>query len=84
MQVYARDMRDYHRRQKVEAQPYPNRITRSLVEEFSGKPFSYEEILPVFENYVADPKPADVPPVVRALADLSLLLFNTNEFLYVY
>lgn len=84
LQVYARDMRDYHRRQKVEAQPYPNRITRSLVEEFSGKPFSYEEILPVFENYVADPKPADVPPVVRALADLSLLLFNTNEFLYVY
>ena len=63
---------------------YPTRITRSLVEEFSGKTFEYDEILPVFENYQADVKPDEVGAEGRALADLCLLLFNTNEFIYVY
>ena len=84
LQAYVGDMRDYHRRGKIERDRFPTRVTRSLVEEFSGKPFDYEEILPVFENYVADRKPADVPPATRALADLALLLFNSNEFLYLY
>ena len=83
MSQYVADMRDYH----AEAQPapmvYPTRITRSLVEELSGKPFEYEEILPVFENYVPDKKAADVTAETRALADLCLLLMNTNEFMYV-
>ena len=38
----------------------------------------------MFENYVADVKPAEVGAETRALADLCLLLFNTNEFMYVY
>ena len=63
---------------------YPTAITRSLVEELTGQPFEYEEILPVFENYVRDKKPADVSANTRALADLCLLLFNSNEFFYVY
>ncbi len=84
LQAYVGDMRNYHRRGRVERYRFPTRVTRSLVEEFSGKPFDYEEILPVFENYVADSKPADVPPATRALADLALLLFNSNEFLYLY
>ena len=81
---YVGDMRAYHE----EAQPtpieYPVRITRSLVEELSGRPFEYEEILPVFEDYQADLKPSDVDANTRALADLCLLLFNSNEFIYVY
>ena len=84
VQAYVGDMRHYHRAHKIERDRFPTRVTRSLVEEFSGKPFDYEEILPIFENYVADRKPADVPPVTRALADLALLLFNSNEFLYLY
>ena len=84
LQAYVGDMRNYHRMGKVERDRFPTRVTRSLVEEFSGKPFDYEEILPVFENYVADSKPADVPAATRALADLALLLFNSNEFLYLY
>jgi len=39
--------------------------------------------LPVFEDYQADVKPHDVGPLTRALADLCLLLFNSNEFIYV-
>ena len=80
---YVDDMQAEHA--SVEPQPvnYPTQITRSLVEEFSGKPFEYQEILPVFEHYQPDRKPADVPPETRALADLCLLLLNTNEFMYV-
>ena len=55
-----------------------------IVEEFSGKPFEYEEILPVFEDYVADKKAAEVSPETRALADVCMLLFNSNEFIYIY
>lgn len=84
MTAYVFEMRKYHGKAKPEKTDYPTRITRSLVEEFSGKPFEYEEILPVFEDYVADQKAADVPANTRALADLCLLLFNSNEFVYVY
>ncbi|QDT16203.1 PSD1 and planctomycete cytochrome C domain-containing protein [Alienimonas californiensis] len=62
---------------------YPTRIMRSLVEEFSGEPFEYEEILPTFAAYDPGVKPADLPPAQRALADVCLLLFNSNEFAYV-
>ena len=80
---YVRDMQDYHATSEPTSRAYPTKITRSLVEEFSGKPFEYEEILPVFEEYQADTKPADVSANTRALADLCLLLLNTNEFMYV-
>ena len=84
LQDYVTDMTDYHRGQPVQKTSYPTRIIRSLVEELSGKTFSYEEILPGYEDYTPDRKPADVPPETRALADLALLLFNSNEFLYIY
>lgn len=80
---YATDMQRYH--QKIDPNPtaYPQAITRSLVEELTGQPFEYQEILPVFEDYQPDPKPSDVSPATRALADVCLLLFNSNEFIYV-
>ena len=80
---YLRDMVAYHRQTPAQPVNYPTEITRSLVEEFSGQVFEYQEILPVFENYVPDKKPADVSPETRALADLCLLLLNSNEFMYV-
>ncbi len=82
--AYVGRMREYHDGLEPRAPTYPTRITRSLVEEFSGKPFEYEEILPVFENYVYDKKASDVNAETRALADLCLMLFNTNEFTYLY
>ena len=77
-------MQTYHRGVKPKPETYPTRITRSLVEEFSGKVFEYEEILPAFENYVPDKKAADVSAETRALADVCLALFNTHEFAYLY
>ena len=81
---YVEEMRDYHENAQPASTDYPTEITRSLVEEFSGKPFEYQEILPAFESYQPDRKATDVSPETRALADLCLLLFNTNEFAYVY
>ena len=81
---YVQKMQDYHKSVTPKPTTYPTKITRSLVEEFTGEPFEYEEILPVYENYTPDKKPADVDANTRALADLCLLLFNSNEFLYVY
>ena len=81
---YVEDMRVYHQKFEPELVEYPTAITRSLVEEFSGKPFEYNEILPAFEDYMPDMKAADVSPETRALADLCLVLFNSHEFVYVY
>lgn len=82
--AYVKDMQAYHKEGQPKKKSYPTRITRSLVEEFSGKPFKYEEILPIFEDYEADKQAADVSANTRALADLCLLLFNSNEFVYLY
>ena len=84
LKQYVTKMRAYHAAHAPAPVKYPTTITRSLVEELTGQPFEYEEILPVFENYVRDKKPADVNANTRALADLCLLLFNSNEFFYVY
>ena len=83
MSRYVRDMSQYHEDTVPAAVVFPQNITRSVVEEFSGKPFDYEEILPVFENYVADRKPAEVSASTRALADMCLILLNTNEYMFI-
>jgi mono/diheme cytochrome c family protein len=84
MLAYLSAMKAYHQESEPEPVVYPTRITRSLVEEFTGKPFEYKEVLPVFEDYVADKKAGEVSAETRALADMCLLLFNASEFLYVY
>lgn len=81
--AYVDDMRRYHDGESPEAPAYPVEVTRSLVEELTGRPFEYREILPTFNDYVPDRKPADVSPETRALADLCIVLLNTNEFMYV-
>ena len=81
---YLDEMQAYHRTQQPEPVDYPTQVTRSLVEEFTGEPFEFVEKLNVFEDYVPDAKPWTVNADTRALADICLLLFNSNEFLYIY
>ena len=81
---YVLKMHDYHRNHIPAKKEYPTSITRSLVEENTGKSFEYKEILPAFEKYNADKKAHEISSETRALADLCLVLFNANEFLYVY
>ncbi|TWU50931.1 Planctomycete cytochrome C [Rubripirellula tenax] len=82
--TYINDMAAYHAVHEPEPITYPTKIIRSLVEEFSGQSFEFEERLPNFENYTPDDKPSTVPATTRAIADACLLLFNSNEFVYVY
>lgn len=62
----------------------PREVKRSAVEEMSGAPFEFTEVLFGFDDYVADPGLAEVDIETRALADLCLVVFNSNEFMYVY
>ena len=84
MQKYVKKMETYHHTSKPEPQEYPTSITRSLVEENTGDTFEYKEILPVFEEYQKDKKAHELSPETRALSDLCLVLFNSNEYIYVY
>ena len=62
----------------------PDHVVRKMVEEMTGLTFYWVEDLDVFRDYVPDLKPWDVPAETRALADVCLVLFNANEFIYVY
>jgi mono/diheme cytochrome c family protein len=84
MREYVTAMIKYHNNHQPQPTTYPTKVVRSLVEEFSGETFEFDELLPVFEDYVPDAKPATVSAETRAMADMCLLLLNANEFVYVY
>ena len=71
--------------QPVKVEP-PEYVVRQMVEEMTGLAFWWVEELDIYagKEYVPDAKPWDVGPATRALADLCLVLFNSNEFVYVY
>ena len=58
-------------------------LVRSLVGEHTGKKFDYQEEASA-EYYEENLHSSEVSPRVRALAELALVLLNTNEFVYVY
>ena len=55
-----------------------------MVEEMTGLAFYWVEDLDLHQDHVADLKPWDVSVEVRALADVCLVLLNSNEFIYLY
>ena len=62
----------------------PLEVRREAVEENTGEKFSFVETLHAYADYVPDLQAADVTAHTRALANVCLALFNTNEFAYVY
>lgn len=77
-------MVDYHKKNEPVDPAYPVEVERTMFEEMTGEEFSYTERLDIYENYVADTAPSEVSTETRALADLCRVLFNANEFVYVY
>ena len=69
----------------VKVEP-PKYVIRQMVEEMTGLDFWWVEDLDIYSSgdFVPDLKPWDVKPLTRALAELCLVLFNSNEFVYVY
>ena len=62
---------------------FPNKISRTVMAEKTGEPYTFEEILPAYNGYQPDIQPADVDARTRGLAQLCLALFNLNEFAYL-
>ncbi len=83
-QTHYHAMVSRHEADVIPKPTYPTTVVREAVEENTGEKFSFTEQLDVFEDFVPDLKMADVPPPVRALAEICLVLFNSNEFAYVY
>ncbi len=82
--AYLEEMLAYHLENKPSEEAYPTEIKRHMFEEMTGEAFEFTEQLDVFKDYVPDAKPWDVSASTRALADFCLVLFNANEFIYVY
>jgi hypothetical protein len=82
--AYLEKMKIYQQENTPPAIVFPATVKREMFEEMTGEPFSYTEKLHVYENYVPDLQPGDVDADTRALADLIAVLFNSNEFVYVY
>lgn len=62
----------------------PLSIERAAIEENTGERFTYTETLYSNRDFVPDVRWADVDDRTRGLAELCLVLLNSNEFLYVY
>jgi hypothetical protein len=83
-QKHLEEMTAHHQKTDPVAVKSPPFIIREMVEEMTGIAFQWKEELDLYQNYVTDLQMADAPPETRALADLCLILMNSNEFLYVY
>jgi len=73
-----------HQTLKFEQPKLPKQIVREAVEENTGEKFSFTEKLAAYDEFIPDLKPADVDAGTRGLAEVCLVLFNSNEFAYVY
>ena len=59
-------------------------MVREAVEENTGEKFTFTEQLHAYETFVPDKKMADVDADTRGLAEVCLVLLNSNEFAFVY
>lgn len=77
-------MENRHAKLNLKSRALPLEVERTAVEEMSGASFRFTEVLFGYEDYVPDPGLADVDIETRALAEICLVVFNSNEFAYVY
>ena len=64
--------------------PPPLEVRREAVEENTGEKFSFIERLHACAEFVPDLQPARCDARTRALADVCLVLLNSNEFSHLY
>ena len=74
----------HHQSLQITAVPVPTIAKRGMVEELTGNLYQFDDELTLMRDYVSDLKPWQVEPPTRALAELCLVLINSNEFAYVY
>jgi hypothetical protein len=76
-------MTDHHRQNPPTPTKVPSKVQRGMVEELTGEMVHWDEDLSVLSDYQRDLLPWQVDAQTRALADVCLVLLNSNEFLYV-
>lgn len=79
-----RKMTAKHETLRFEKTEYPIEVVREAVEENTGVKFKYTEPLEMYVDFVPDLKPSEANARVRGLAEVCLVLLNSNEFAYVY
>lgn len=62
---------------------YPTEVTRTVMAEKTGQPYSFVEMMPAYQTYQPDLQLIDVDAKTRGLAMVCRILLNTNEFAYV-
>lgn len=77
------DARQEETNKKYERREYPTEITRTVMAEKTGEPYSFQETMPAYIDYQPDLQPCDVDANTRGLAQLCLVLLNSNEFGYL-
>ena len=77
-------MTEHHLHNPPVRREFPTKVDRKMIDEQTGLPFAWTEKLHGMDEYEADLQSADVEPHTRALAEVCLVLLNSNEFLYVY
>jgi hypothetical protein len=82
-QAHVALMTEYHRQHPPRETKLPISIKRHMVEEMTGENVYWEDELEVLKHYQRDLMPWQVGPETRALAEVCLVLLNSNEFLYV-
>jgi len=76
-------MAEHHAANPVDPREGPKDIVHNITSELTGEKFEF--VQPGRQGaYEYNPHPSEASPETRALADLALALFNSNEFVYVY
>ena len=81
--AHIEQMRGHHAAHEPVRVDPPTSVERAMVEELTGETFTWTEELIGMDRFVPDLKPWNVDPDTRALAELCLVLMNSNEFVYI-
>jgi hypothetical protein len=78
-----RRMLAYHQTNPPPAKPQPRPLVHKITSELTGQTSEFLQA-PDPAPYEANLHPSAVGPATRALSDVTLMLLNANEFVYVY
>ena len=80
---FVHSMIRFHKKHTIPAPEYPSVVTRQAVEENTGEPFEFSELLEGFSRLEPEPFIGDLPPDRRALTELIHVLMTSNEFFHI-
>jgi len=73
----------FHEKHPPVPRQIPTEVQREMFEELTGKVFVWTEELDRMKAFKPDLKPWNVDAATRGMADLCLVVLNSNEFIYV-